>query len=146
MVLTNVEHSNDKINSAQIGFEENGVFTGVILDNINVLFINQDQRIMSSEDQTSDYNKKLLPVIEKMEELTIGYDSNIKQFVINDMNQFKKVYLKYPFKDEIVWTDIDFDIEEEVERTHNQFKHRLGLLKKIDPEKYQKIYNDILND
>lgn len=139
MINTNIEYVNKIINYIQIGKEEEGIFSGLVIDGDQMIFINDNMRIISSEDKTHEYENLLNDVIEKLTQLKISFNDEENKYIIGDFKEFSNRYLKHLFNDEIIWFENTHNIEKEIEQKFAELDYYISILKKIDPVKHEEI-------
>jgi len=140
MLNINVEYSSNKINYLQIGYEDkDNLFSGIVIDMTEILFINNNIRVIDKDGKEKRYEDILNKIINKLEELTIYLCPIEEIYKIKDMDIFKSKYIKHFFNDDIIWLDSSNDILELTQNKKNEYYFLLSMLEKIDKEEYIKI-------
>lgn len=138
MILTNIEHIEKYINYAQIGIEIDNVFSGLVIDQTNLVFINKNIRILDKNQKTDEFSSLLDEIIDLLEYLYIEYNKVNNKFIISDLEKFKDRYFKFFFNEDIIWNEFNFeDLEKELNIKFSEFNYYLDIIKKIDFNKYE---------
>ena len=140
MLKINVEYSFETINYIQIGLEDSEEqFSGIVIDNTEILFINNNMLLFDSDGKSPEYEHILNNIIEKLETFTIFLNPYTNKYSIRDLEKFKSFYIKHFFCEDIFWMDTSQDILELTKNKKNEFEFFMSVLKKIDEPEYLKL-------